>query len=403
MKICLVNSFYEPPAAGGAEIYVKALAEGLSREHEVVIITTCPYAGWESLRGMEEQKGPVKVVRYFPLNIFHSYNARGKPAWQRTLWHALNAWNPHSYAIVRHILSREKPDIVHTHCVRALSPSVLSAVDSLGIPHVHTLHDYELLSLWGNLLRRDRVIQPGRLDMVFRGLARHAARRVRFIVAGTAFVLDLYARYGFFKNARKYVIPAFSGVPHNGNVNKDYRTSNILYVGDISRHKGVHILLEAFAALPGPDIRLHVVGQGPLAPQVRGFAARDSRIEYHGYLPHGKALWDLYAAANLFVMPSIWLEPQGLVAAESFAFGTPVIGSAVGGIPEVVRDGYNGRLFKTGDAADLALTIRQALSDTSLLQKMGENARDSLARYSLDSHLAALYRVYEAALKETKA
>jgi glycosyltransferase involved in cell wall biosynthesis len=400
MKICLINSLFEPPVEGGVEVYVKALAEGLSKNHEVLVLTTCPYSGWGNLRGKTGHKEQVKVIRFFPLNIFYGYNARHRPAWARAIWHIFNTWNPHPYALVKHILRREKPDIVHSHCIRALSPSVLSAVASLGIPHVHTLHDYELLSPWGNLLRQGRVIDPGGLGMAYIRLTQFASRKIRFVTAGTAFVMDLHAKYGLFHKAEKFVIPALSGVPHDGKVNKDYRNLNILFVGDISRHKGVHILLDAFASLPGPGVRLDVVGQGPLVSQVLDLASRDSRVKYHGYLPHGEALWNLYTGANLFVMPSIWLEPQGLVATEAFSFGTPVIGSAIGGIPEVVQNGYNGLLFKAGDADDLTRTIRRALSDTKLLEKMGENARESLARYSLDAHLVSLFKVYEAALKQ---
>jgi glycosyltransferase involved in cell wall biosynthesis len=399
MKICLINSFFEPPAMGGVDTYLRQLVDGLSRHHEVVFIATCPYSGWGSLRGKVSQQGPVKVVRYFPLNIFYSSDSRRKPAWARALWHVFNTWNLHSYTVMKRILRREKPDIVHSHCIRTLSPAVLSAIASLGIPHVHTLHDYELLSPWGNLLRRGEVIKPGRMDMAYLRLMRHVARKIRFVTAGTRFVLDLHSKYGFFEKAERYVIPALSDVTHNGKVGKDRDKLDILFVGDISRHKGVHVLLDAFATLPEPNVRLHVVGQGPMVPQVLELADRDKRVNYHGYLPHGEALWDLYAGASLFVMPSIWLEPQGLVAAEAFAFGTPVIGSAIGGIPEVVRDGYNGLLFRPSDAADLARTIERALSDTALRKKMGDNARKSLARYSLDNHLAGLSEVYGAAMK----
>lgn len=399
MKICLMSSFFEPLTMGGLDVYMQQLAEKLSKNHEVLLVATCPYSGWGSLSGKVEQRESIKVVRFFPLNLYHYYSGR-KPIWMRVLWSAMQIWNPHSYAVVKGILEREKPDIVHSHTIRNLSPSVLSAIHSLGIPHIHTLHDYELLSPGATLLHRDKVIEKlSILYLPYTKLMRLFTRNIKAVTAGTQFVLDTHSQYGFFKKAKKYVIPVLSGVPDSWESNKDYETLDILFVGEVSKRKGIHILLSAFTALNEPNIRLHIVGQGPLAQQVSSLTSQDARIKYYGYVPQGESLWKLYAKANLFVFPSIWFEPQGIVSIEAFSFGIPVVGSAIGGIPETVDDGYNGLLFKPGDVEDLARTLKRALSDTEMLKKLGENARKSAQRYNLDSHLESLSKVYKATLK----
>jgi len=398
MKVCLINSFFEPFVMGGAEVYAQGLAEGLSKYHQVMFITTCPYSGWSSVTGRVEQKGSIKVIRFFPLNLYWVYYAQ-KQLWLRALWHAMQIWNPHTYWVIRGILKREKPDIVHSHTLRALSYSVVSAIDSLGIPHIHTLHDYELLSPWGNLLRRGKIMEKfGVLDLPYLVLMRHLTRNVKAVIGPSRFVLDWHLKYGFFRKARKYAIPNGLNLPHAHNSSKDYEILNILFVGALSQHKGVHTLLDAFTSLNESNVRLHVAGRGPLAQRVSHLASQDSRIEYHGHVPQGEPLWKLYSEANLLVLPSIWLEILGLVAIEAFSFGTPVIGSAIGGIPEVVEDGYNGLLFKPGDVDDLSRTLKRVLSDIELLKRLGENARKSVQKYKLDTHIESILKVYEEVL-----
>jgi len=400
MKICLISHLWGQFIAGGLEVYLPTLAEALSKYHQVTIVATSPFSGWDSLKGEEERNDAVKVIRFFPLNLYYGYGSLRKSLWLRVLWNAIQAWNPHSYVVVRNILKREKPDIVHTHGVRFISPSIFSAVSSLGIPCVHSLHSYELLSLWSTLFRRHKVAEiPDTLDIAYAGLMRFLARNIRAVTADTQFVLDLHLKRGLFTKAKRYVIPAGFSISSNDESAKDYETLDILFVGGLHEHKGIHILLNAFKSLTEPNVLLHIVGQGPLAELVSSFASQDKRVRYYGFIPPGEELWRLYAKANLLVFPSTWLEPLGIVSIEALSFGTPVIASAIGGIREVIQDGYNGLLFKPGDVEDLTRTLKRALSDTELLRKLGKNARESAQRYNLESHIESLLKVYEEVLK----
>ena len=395
MKICMVNSYFDPFVIGGTETYTHDLAERIGREHEVIFLTTRPYSGPSSLSIQEEEIDGIRVMRFFPLNFFYGSSFRRKPLWLRSLWHLVDIWNSHSYAVMRSVLKRERPDIVHTHCIAGLSPAVISAANSLNLPHVHTLHNYELLSPWGNLIRRGRIMQKlGAADAPYLRLMRHFTRNARAVTAETRFVLDSHLQYGFFSKARQFIIPSCLKVSDNPEV-KDYRTLDVLFVGEISLLKGIRVLLEAFSALEGPNLRLHIVGRGPLEQEVKTHATQDSRISYHGYVAQGKALRELYARANLMVVPSIWYEPFGRVSIEAFEASTPVIGSAIGGIPEVVQDGYNGLLFRPGDAADLSRTLKRALSDAALLKKLGGNARKSVPKYSVDANMESVLEAYQ--------
>ncbi len=396
MRICLVSSFFEPVTMGGLDVYLQQLAEKLSKNHEVLIVATCPYSGWGSLKASATEKtGSLKVARFFPLNVYCPDTSRRRPFWLRVSWNLINLWNPHSFAIVSRLLKREKPDIIHTHAVRALSPSVISAAGMSGIPHLHTLHNYELISPLSVYRQEDNKAPRRWLDNPYLRLMRSITRSITTVTAGSRFVLDLHATYGLFKNAQQEVLPVLSGVPHDRKTVKDDTTIDILFVGEISPHKGILVLLEAFALLKEGNLRLHIVGQGPCARQVTEYAARDNRVRYHGYLAPGETLWQLYAAANMLVFPSVWLEAQGIVSIEAFSFGTHVIASAIGGIPETVKHGDNGLLVAPGDASGLAEAMRMVTSDKALRRQLEANALKSAKDYEMGSHVERLMRIYQ--------
>jgi glycosyltransferase involved in cell wall biosynthesis len=298
---------------------------------------------------------------------------------------------------VKKILKYEKPDIVHSQSIPGFSNSIISATSSLGIPHVHTLHNYGLLSPWGNLFRRGKVIDKlGILDIPHLRLSRLFTRGIQAVIGPSHFILDLHLRYGLFKKAKRYVIPnGFSMISDLMYSTKDYESLDILFVGELSENKGLQILLNAFVAINKANVNLHIVGGGPLAKWVSALASQDNRIKYHGCLSRGELLWQLYSKANLLVVPSVWFENLPTVVIEAFSYATPVIGSAIGGIPEMVEDGYNGLLFKPGDVCDLRGVLEKGLSDIELLKKLGKNAKKSYQRYNLPFHMENLMKVYE--------
>lgn len=145
----------------------------------------------------------------------------------------------------------------------------------------------------------------------------------------------------------------------------DYRY--LLYVGRLTSIKGVHVLIEAFREVQRrhPETRLIITGSSFFSGAARTDYERElevlaapvgDAIVFTGFLPHEKLRY-LYAAVDALVVPSVWQEPQGLVALEAMASGTLVISSAVGGIPELLQDQVNGVLVPPADPAALANAI----------------------------------------------
>jgi glycosyltransferase involved in cell wall biosynthesis len=170
----------------------------------------------------------------------------------------------------------------------------------------------------------------------------------------------------------------------------------IAFVGRLEAAKGVYDLLDALADLRGrPELRLICAGDGDMA-RVRSRAAElklGARVKLAGWLGH-EGRDRLLATASLFVLPS-HAEGVPVSLLEAMAAGCPVIATAVGGIPDVVRHGVNGLLVTPGEPAALAGAIARLLDDRALAVRLGAAARDTIARHhTLERALERIERVY---------
>ncbi|WP_374246657.1 glycosyltransferase family 4 protein, partial [Zoogloea sp.] len=151
----------------------------------------------------------------------------------------------------------------------------------------------------------------------------------------------------------------------------------LLFLGRLEDAKGVFVLIDALARLAGvrPGLRAILAGEGDLAG-VRAAAAAAGvaeRIELPGWVT-GEAKACLLARAGIFVLPSRF-EGVPMALLEAQAAGLPVVASRVGGIPQVVTDGFNGMLAAPDDVASLVTALKPLLADPALAQRMGEAGR----------------------------
>lgn len=160
-------------------------------------------------------------------------------------------------------------------------------------------------------------------------------------------------------------------------VSWDATLANVLYIGRLSKEKGVDLLLKAWSNLgvAFPDALLHIVGDGPQRQELETLATQlglQTRVIFYGWRDK-HTLPALYTASFCCVMPSL-SEPLGRVALESMACGTPVIGANVGGIPEIVKHQTTGLLFERGDVDGLTGQLRTLLDSPALRDAYGERA-----------------------------
>jgi glycosyltransferase involved in cell wall biosynthesis len=165
----------------------------------------------------------------------------------------------------------------------------------------------------------------------------------------------------------------------------------IVYVGQLIPEKGILTLLKAFRQLPA-DVELTIAGRGRQEAELREFC-RASALDRVRFVGHIAAVAELFAGADVVVVPSEWEEAFGFVAAEAMACGAAVIVSDAGGLPEVV--GEAGLVFRRGDALDLEVKLRQLIDAPEIRLELSRRARErAVEMFSLDccitNHLAVL-------------
>jgi glycosyltransferase involved in cell wall biosynthesis len=395
MKICLINALYSPYVGGGAEVYVEKIANELSKEHEVIVISSSPYLGTASLNPFVERIGNIKLYRFYPMNVYHAWNYRKKPMLIKPFWHLVDMWNPHVYSVCKKILQKEKPDIVHSHCLRGLSTAVFHSTASLRLRHIHTLHDYGLLCRWNDLIRGGRVIKKfNSLDKQYMRIMRNFSGSVDVVLAPSQFILDIHQNHGYFPNSQCLKLPI--GIELVNIRRKCFDKLRVMYAGQLSFHKGIHLLIRAFENLSAKNIELHIAGRGPLFDSIRRYVGRypHAQINCYGYVSD-QALRELYQLTNLTVVPSIWYDNCPLVVLESFSYANPVAGSRIGGIPEIIKDGYNGFLFDPGDVTSLCRILKTIGESPHKLERLSENAWNTSKEYSLADHIKKLMGIYK--------
>jgi glycosyltransferase involved in cell wall biosynthesis len=122
-------------------------------------------------------------------------------------------------------------------------------------------------------------------------------------------------------------------------------------------------------------------------------------VEFTGY-KQDEELKEIINRASFVVVPSGYYENCSMSVLESMAFGKPIIGSRIGGIPEQIEDGKTGFLFEMGNVRELAEKMMVLASDKELRKKMGRAAREKLERkYSLNDHCAKLMKIYDGLLR----
>jgi glycosyltransferase involved in cell wall biosynthesis len=357
MHVLLVNNLYPPIMAGGAELIVSYLAEGLAaRGHRVTVVSTCgpkmePYP--------PETRYGVAVVRFFPPNLYWSFDRDRNPGMTKWLWHARDAWNRAAAQRFAAILKTARPDVVHTHVIDGFSASIWDRTRRQGVPVIHTAHDYHLICPRAFMLSGDWKLctRPSAKCRLYRGWHLSTTRHVDLFTSPSRFLIDEHSRAGMDVGATAVVA---NGIPQPDTARtvRRMRTPDskkrFLMLSRLTVDKGVEVVLDAMRQLPDDvDIEVAIAGKGPLEDRVRDAARHDRRITYLGFVA-GDEKTRAFANAGYLLLPSLWYENAPVAIVEAAAYGLGVIGSNLGAIPEFVEDGKTGVLFPAGDAASLA-------------------------------------------------
>lgn len=319
------------------------------------------------------------------------------------------------------LILKEKPDIAHLHNFSfQLTPSILGVFKKHQIPVVWTLHDYKAICPNYRLFTQGTVCERCKIHK-FYNCYRYRCLRNSKSMSFLA-MMEMYLHkiiLNSYKAVDCYIAPSkfLAAKVKAWNLPEDkvrqlYYSldlaqfkpldapgSGLLYIGRLAEEKGIITLLEALKGLP--DLKLKIAGAGPQQGEIeRQISAYGlTNVELLGH-KKGQALHDLICKAKLVIVPSIWYENNPLAILEAFALGKPVIGSDIGGIPELVQDNKTGLLFKAGDSDDLAAKIKSVYYNDGLLLQMGKNGRAWVEKNcDPQKHLEEILKIYNKILK----
>jgi glycosyltransferase involved in cell wall biosynthesis len=365
LKIALLTFLSDPKLGGGAAYAALNQAQGLAAcGHSVTLITTSNQLGWNYYAAIN-----INVYSIHSHTLYAIQDKDHQPSWKKALFQLLDLYNPFVFSAVQTILSSEQPDLVHTMKIRGLSTAVWPAAASLGIPIIHTAHDYEIISPQGLLQGRiGEWARKGSLPMrPYQAIRRALSQSVSVFTAPSQATLQPHLRLGFFPNARHQVVPNTHGLTakqlREEEMNYQVSTSPIrfLYLGRLEEEKGIRLLCHAFSRLPANlAVHLDIAGSGSMEAQLHAEYAANPRITFHGLL-WGEEKKAVLRAAHALVVPSLVPEAFGISIIEAYAYGKPVIASAIGAIPEIVESPI-GILFPPGDETALIIALIEFVS-----------------------------------------
>lgn len=403
LKVCIISNRFKKHIVGGAEICLQDLVDKLTeRNIPVIIITITPYTSKFKIVKSSVNKR-LKIYRVNPINIYNLSTTNDVPFFLKPFFHMIDILNIHTFYCVRKILKIEKPTVVHTHNLINFSLSVILAAKTLNIPTLHTLHDYWLICPRGDLLhsnnslcsKEDRV----KLCTLYSRSKRFVNKYVDIIISPSKFLLKTHIEAGFFKSNKSFVV--LHGIEIKNKKFKEKKISktiNILFIGLISKRKGIYVLLKAIENLKVPYL-LKIAGTGPELNNIKKRIGNNPAIQVLGKINH-EELVSFYEEANVTVIPSVWKEPFGMVILESLSCSTPVIASNIGGIPEIVSNEFNGLLFKPGSYKELTSLLERLFVDKSLYSKIQRNTFKSLKRFTLDNQIEKIIKLYHNAVNK---
>jgi len=383
MKICVINNLYEPFARGGTERVIENIIFGLKeKKHEVFIITTKPYS---------KNKPKNKDLDIYYINSCY-FNLNKIPKILRLFWHFLNLFNLSSYFKIRHILKKEKPDLVMTHNLEGVGFLTPFAIKKQKIKHIHTLHDMQLLHPSGLMMHGKEKLFDNWHSKIYQKINKYLFGLVDAVISPSNWLLKEHKNRKFFRKSKKIIAPNPVKLCIDKIKKKNtFSETNILYVGQIGKYKGIDLLVEVINNCANKNnINLAIVGTGNEEEDLRKKIKDNKSINFLGQKTK-KEVEKLMLSADFLVVPSICYENSPTVIYEAAIVGLPVIASRIGGITELVHS-LGGILFNPEDKNDLGNKIIWAIKNPFNLEKIGDRSKKNIKNFRLDNYINLVLR-----------
>ena len=389
-----------PPHIGGTEQHVRNLSRGLAaRGHDVAVATITD----GRTPSVDDDDG-VRVHRV------RSTTVRSRSMTPTGRSYMPPAPDPEVVLALRRLIADERPDVVHAH--NWMVHSFLPLKRSSGAALVVTLHDYSTICAKRSLLYKGSPCTGPGFEKCLR-----CASATYGDLRGPVIALSNWAMSAPLGRAVDMFVPVSQAVAEGNELAERRRPYRVihnfvpddvaanadhdhpalaalptgefwLYVGTLSRHKGVDVLLRAYSALPDAP-PLVVIGRAtPETP-----TEWPANVTVIMDLPH-RAVMAAWARADLGIVPSVFPDPCPTTALEAMAAGVPIIGSNIGGLPDLVADGVTGVLVPVGDPAALALALARLEADRVLRDRMAAAALARAPMFMASSVVSRVEQLY---------
>jgi glycosyltransferase involved in cell wall biosynthesis len=405
MRILFVTNTFPPDYTGGAEVALFHTSRGLMRRGHACSVLSInnklsqPADEWYYQEDLLVHR--VRLGRRWPLRN--------------------DVYDPRVYSAVRAEIERFRPDLLNIQNISGMTLAPYRAAEDAGVPVVNTLHDHWLLCPNNMLYQRDGTfcdpsLHPERCGKCFtrydywavvpkrRRLFRWATRTVSKFISPSQALIDIHVaggfersrfalvRYGFFDEATAEPIhPEVRALSQRS----DGRPT-VVFAGGGVEIKGAPVVLRMMPELIAqiPQIRVVVAGGGDVET-LNGLRRYTDNVMVLGPVPFTD-MRALFEAGDLTIQASTWAENLPVVIFESHQMGTPVVASAIGGMPEQIVEGDTGYLFPPGDHHALAQRIVTHFARPAIERRRMRLACRQFVNetFSLKAHLDRTEEVY---------
>jgi len=328
------------------------------------------------------------------------------------------------------LLDKYPVDVAHFHDVcYHISPSILHELKRRGIPVVMTLHDFKMICTEYYMYADGKICEVCRSGRYYMPMLRRCIKNsfAKSAVASLEMylhqvILDIYNNVDIFispslflkkkleeKGFNKEIVHLYNFYDlqktesNNDEIINDRKEKTISYIGRLSQEKGLITLLKAAKLLLRKEkkIQFSVIGDGPLMKmlqeKVRG--EEINNVRFLGYMKHDALNKEIIKSIAV-ILPSEWYENNPMAILEAFALGKPVIGSKIGGIPELVEDYERGLTFEANNPEDLISKIQYLVDNPEKGLEMGRKAMMFLEKeLNSERHYSKLMKIYKSILK----
>ncbi|MFH1984400.1 MAG: glycosyltransferase [Pseudomonadota bacterium] len=408
MKVVYLNNYHY--IRGGSERVFFGEMDMMEREGH-------PVAGYARSHPLDL---PSDHNQYFPPDMVTDKTGLSRETLRtlREIFYSISAKNG-----LGRLISRFEPDIAHLHNIYGrLTTSVLDLLAQRRIPVVMSLHDYKLACPSYLFMNDGTVCEDCRGAKYYMAVRNRChknsysasaivalesylnhwrgtyRKKVDCFIAPSRFLKNKLIEHGWPADRIRHVANFIDTAGFEPNFEPgDY----FLYLGRLSEEKGVDVLIEAFIRADTARVGLKIVGDGPSRTRLEKSAGSGTGIAFAGYLS-GAKLRDVTRNALAVIVPSVCYENAPLSVLEAMAYGKPVIGARIGGIPELITEGVTGFLFEPGDRLSLKIAM-ETIADLTPddIQSMGMTARRAVeAHYSTTVHCRQIEAIYRRIIDE---